>query len=404
MKRLLIFEPNTTSGIKIVNTAKNMGIYVIAVTSENLFKTIYPKNLKNNIDECVFCNFNNREENIKDIFKTVKNYGINGVVSGFEFFSDWAISLAHLLNVPTNNYKNVEVFRDKLLMSRLFKKYHIPSPKTFTISSSKSVKIQDFPILVKPSNNAGSFGVIKVNNKKELDLAIKNIKENDTEFPHGFKLNSKIICQEILVGPEISVEVIANKGQFHLLAFTEKITTKGKYSAELGHIIPAPIDKYKSFEILDNVFSAMRVMGFINGVAHAELIITNNGPRIIEIGARLPGDFIPDLLEKALGINEAKLYIESVMGNDINIKHTKEGFAGIKFITTNKKIKFKKISCTNQLSTDTSLLIYSKKGDIINPTHDNMSRIGHISTYSDSYLQLINKLNIESNKLFLESD
>lgn len=148
----------------------------------------------------------------------------------------------------------------------------------------------------------------------------------------------------------------------------------------------------------------MRVMGFINGVAHAELIITNNGPRIIEIGARLPGDFIPDLLEKALGINEAKLYIESVMGNDINIKHTKEGFAGIKFITTNKKIKFKKISCTNQLSTDTSLLIYSKKGDIINPTHDNMSRIGHISTYSDSYLQLINKLNIESNKLFLESD
>ena len=50
MKRLLIFEPNTTSGIKIVNTAKNMGIYVIAVTSENLFKTIYPKDLKNNID------------------------------------------------------------------------------------------------------------------------------------------------------------------------------------------------------------------------------------------------------------------------------------------------------------------------------------------------------------------
>ncbi|CAI2580631.1 hypothetical protein AKUG0417_04680 [Apilactobacillus kunkeei] len=46
MKRLLIFEPNTTSGIKIVNTAKNMGIYVIAVTSENLFKTIYPKDLK----------------------------------------------------------------------------------------------------------------------------------------------------------------------------------------------------------------------------------------------------------------------------------------------------------------------------------------------------------------------
>ncbi len=45
------------------------------------------------------------------------------------------------------------------------------------------------------------------------------------------------------------------------------------------------------------------------------MILTSTGPKIVEVGARLPGDYIPNILLDATGINEAELYLKSSFGD-----------------------------------------------------------------------------------------
>lgn len=399
MKKILIIEPNTTAGIEIVKTAKEKNLEILAVTSKQVFINEYPNDLKEAIDDFIFCDFENKQREINKIVNVSKKKGVNGVVSGFEFFSDWAVLIAKKLNLPTNDSENIDAFRDKLEMSKLFKDNNIPSANTKVISKDDDINYVSFPCIVKPSKNAGSFGVVKVNNTNDLLNAIKIIRNNDVEFPHKFPLNSSILCQEILEGPEISVEVIASKGRYSLITCTQKITTSGEYFAEVGHIVPAPIDKLENQHVVDTVFSAMRVLGFSNGVAHAELILSDDGPKIIEIGARLPGDFIPNLINKSLDINEASLYLDVALGNEIQIYPKQGKFVGIKFLTTNKKMYFDKVKTISPLASDTEMKIYLKKDDFVDKSHDNMSRVGHIITESNGYLRLLYKINNEYSKI-----
>lgn len=76
----------------------------------------------------------------------------------------------------------------------------------------------------------------KVNTPAELQEIACIISKNDKEFPHGFQLKSDLLVQEILDGPEFSVEVISFNGMVHVLCITDKITTHGDFCRSRSHI------------------------------------------------------------------------------------------------------------------------------------------------------------------------
>ena len=60
----------------------------------------------------------------------------------------------------------------------------------------------------------------------------------------------------------------------------------------MGHIQPAELDEKQKADISDVVKRAIDALGLDNCAAHTELMMTKTGPKIIEIGARLGGDYI----------------------------------------------------------------------------------------------------------------
>ncbi|WGN89477.1 ATP-grasp domain-containing protein [Ligilactobacillus faecis] len=398
-KKILLLEPNTTAGRLLLSTAKSLGLYVVAVTQENVYQG-YDRKLQNELDEVWKIDFSNFDTAQKEIVKLSKKKGVDGVVSGFEFFSDLAVKIASELQLPTNDLDFAEAYRDKYLMAKVFESSKVPCAKTMVIENKKFLSSVKFPVIVKPSKNAGSCYVQKVENLEELQNAYEFIEKNDNEFPHGFPLRSKVIVQEILEGPEFSVEVVVSQGKVSVLCVTDKQTTYGRYFAEVGHIVPSCVDPQNNSSLQTVAVAAIQALHVTNGVAHVEIILTTDGPKVVEVGVRLPGDYIPNIIFNATGINEAELYLKIALGMDIEISRTKELFSGIKFIKNQRPGKIKKIVSDKKSASE--IKMYVKEGDEVEVSGDNISRLGHIINTSSCYRTVDQNLFYELRKMVIE--
>ncbi|MEH7331030.1 hypothetical protein V7085_26885, partial [Priestia megaterium] len=126
-------------------------------------------------------------------------------------------------------------------------------------------------------------------------------------------------------------------------------------------------------------FESIKALGLQNGVAHVELKFTEDGPKIIEVGARLPGDYIPELIEAALGIDQAEIYLKTTLGELVDVTPISNKYAAIRFITVSQEGVFQKLNFSiNQEDDNTFITQYIKQGEWVSPSTNNISRLGHV--------------------------
>ena len=114
-------------------------------------------------------------------------------------------------------------------------------------------------------------------------------------MPSMFKENSRngeIIVEEYMRGPEVSVETLAVNGKVTIVQITDKITTGQPHFVELGHSQPSSLSYEIQQQIRDITVAANEAIGIKDGPSHTEIIVTEKGPKIVELGARLGGDCI----------------------------------------------------------------------------------------------------------------
>ena len=97
---------------------------------------------------------------------------------------------------------------------------------------------------------------------------------------------------------------------------TQKYTTGSPHFIETGHLEPAPVTEQMIDQVKKVVFHALDSLLVENGASHSELKIDAQGRiRLIEIGARMGGDFIGShLVQLSTGIDFVKAVIDVAMG------------------------------------------------------------------------------------------
>lgn len=172
-----------------------------------------------------------------------------------------------------------------------------------------------FPSSSSRMENAASIGVSVVRSAAELPEAARLAQSQTHKTSHGLALDITLLAQEHVDGDEFSVETVISHGEIHHLTITEKLTTGGTSRAELGHTVPAESAPGVGEALYAAATAAIRALGLRNGVAHTEVKIGSGGaPKVIEVGARPPGDHIMRLVREALGIDEARAFLQTVLG------------------------------------------------------------------------------------------
>ena len=205
-------------------------------------------------------------------------------------------------------------------------KYHIPTAKygVFTqVEEAKAfLETVGIPCVVKADGLAAGKGVLICESKEEAQHAIEDILVDNKFGAAG----SRVVIEEFLVGQEVS-----------MLAFTDGKTIKPMVSAQdhkrifdgdqglntggMGAYSPAPIytDDIHAFvveHVLQPTVDAMAAEGRpFAGVLYAGLMLTADGPKVLEFNARF-GDpetqaILPrletDLVDIMLAVVEKRL-------------------------------------------------------------------------------------------------
>lgn len=273
----------------------------------------------------------------EEILKVAKKINPAGVISiASEVAAITVNYLADNLGLIGNNKYCSIVSTNKYEMRKVFLERNLPSPEFKFISKDEIANNKfkvfeigiNLPFIVKPVDRSGSRGVSKVENKQDIERAIKNA--IDESFGQG------IIIEEFVEGNEYSMEMISFEGKHYYLATTKKYTTGSPHFIETMHSEPSDIEDALLYKIIETIKNALDALDIKYGASHSEFKVDKYGNfKIIEIGARMGGDCIgSDLVKISNGNDFTKLVIDVSVGKKPILQETKinNNFACVKFI------------------------------------------------------------------------
>ncbi len=254
----------------------------------------------------------------KGVYEAAREFKADAIVTMATDMPMRAIAYASAkLGLKAIDYETAMRATDKALMIQALAEHNVPHPAFLILEQPNDVYAYfseiRYPCISKPTDSSGSRGVHKVNSEEELLQYL--------DYSSECGRSGAVIVEEFMQGQEISVEILCIDGKPHILAVTEKITTGAPYFVELGHTEPGrfDLDTYAAIERVSG--DACVAIGIKDGAAHVEIIITDEGPKIVELGARMGGDFITsELVPLSTGIDMMWLMLKIALDENIEIE------------------------------------------------------------------------------------
>ena len=158
-----------------------------------------------------------------------------------------------------------------------------------------------FPAIVKPSCQSGSVGVTAVKNEYERQKALVKVAD----------LNDIPIVQEFVSGKSVSIEAIGN-GRGACSYVTTEVVLDSNYDCKMVRCAPDILSPESDKIFRTACRKTAEAIG-LNALMDMEAIDTVNGPKILEIDARIPSQ-TPAAVEAGTGINLLKELAECKTG------------------------------------------------------------------------------------------
>lgn len=316
MKRLLIIGASILQLPAIIK-AKEMGLCVaVADYNPNAIGIPYADSY-----------FNVSTIDAEGVYYAAKGFQADGIMT---LATDMPMrSLAYAcekLGLVGITYDTAVKATDKGEMIKAFEANGVEHPFYRIAHAGKLARTDNlpFPLITKPTDNAGSRGVMLVHNREELERALSYSSENGR--------SGDVIVEEYMQGPEVSVEVMVSHGVPHILQITDKLTTGAPHFVEMGHSQPSGLSAETQEKIRDLASRAVLSVGIENGPAHVEIIVTKDGPKMVELGARMGGDCITThLVPFSTGIDMVESTIKIALREEPDLNRKFEKGSAIRY-------------------------------------------------------------------------
>lgn len=267
---------------------------------------------------------------------------------------------------------------NKAEMRKALQAAGVPAPKFFNVSNREeyfeAVKQFDASFIVKPVDSSGSRGVFEV-----TDITDRKLIEEAYDYCRPFSRVGDVIVEEYMSGPEVSVETVSIDGVCHVIQTTDKLTTGAPHYVEMGHSQPTRLSKETADRIAEVARNANKAIGIKNGPSHTEIIVTGEGPKVVELGARLGGDNIAThLVPLSTGVDMVECCIKIALGEEPDIEAKWSKGAAIRYFRQHAGIikEINGIEEAEKISGIRQISIVHNVGEEITDVIDSGSRMG----------------------------
>lgn len=187
------------------------------------------------------------------------------------------------------------------------KKNNIKTAKSILINKSRNISSEEiekelnFPLFVKANSSGSSYGISKVYNIKELEIAVKK----------SFEFDDEVLVEQFLNGKEVSVGVMNYENEIKVFGITEIITTndffdyEAKYEGKHKEVTPANINldlENKLKKEAKKIYEVLKLSGF----SRIDFIVENQLPYFLEINT-IPGMTEHSIFPKQIRLNNLNM-------------------------------------------------------------------------------------------------
>ncbi|MFD1146685.1 ATP-grasp domain-containing protein [Saccharothrix hoggarensis] len=188
-----------------------------------------------------------------------------------------------------------------------------------------------YPAILKPRGLGASLGVIKVEDEAQLRANFAFTEGARGPEPVVFDTDQPILVEEFVSGEEISVDSVVRDGRVTPLFVGRKVVGYHPYAEEIGHFVDAADPLLSDVELTEALQATHEALGFTDGITHSEFMLTDAGPKVIEVNGRLGGDMIPYLGLLATGVDPGLAAAGAATGLPADLEPQHWQVAGIRF-------------------------------------------------------------------------
>ena len=382
-KRILIIG----AGIEQVyayKLAKKLGIQVIG-TDINPYAPAFEFS-----DDKIFASTRDPVETWEGVEKFIKSKTISGVMTLANDVPYTVAYVANKLDLPSIPLESAKLASNKLDMKEKFLKDDIHVPDFCEIKTVKELKKKvsewKYPVIIKPIDNRGARGVLRITKEVDSDWAFREALNNSE--------SGRVILEKFIEGPQISTEGFVLNGKCYTVAFSDRnyeyLDKYSPYIIENGGNMPSKLPYNIIIEIKKMIQKAASSLGIENGPIKGDVVVDKYGkPYIIEIAARLSGGyFCTDQIPLATGVDLVKVTMLQALGEKIDknelvskckryvaIRYWFPKIGKLKSIPNIDEIKDEKFIYTAE--------IHKKPGEMIKSIQKHPDRLGFVISYCE---------------------
>ncbi|MEE1047855.1 MAG: ATP-grasp domain-containing protein [Clostridia bacterium] len=309
MKKLLILG-GARYALPVIEAAHNLGYYVI--TCDYL-----PNNIAHKYSD-EYCNVSIIDK--EAVLKVAQDLQIDGIMS---FACDpgvvTAAYVAEKMGLPhSGSYESVSILQNKARFRRFLSDngFNVPMAKGYTTieDALKDVDLYHWPVIVKPTDSAGSKGVTRVDKPEKLKESV--------EYALSFSHSNEFIIEDFLekVGHSSDTDSFSVDGKLKFVSFSaqrfdehcENPYTPSAYSW------PATISAEHQEELTGEIQRLLTLLDMKTSIYNIEVRECTDGKAyIMECSPRGGGNRLAEMLKYATGVDLITNSVRAAVGDEV---------------------------------------------------------------------------------------
>ena len=236
----------------------------------------------------------------------------DGEPDGIVAFSEPQVMAAALLqdtlDLPGPGLHAAVLSRNKALQRGRFAACGVRQPQYVVADDLRAVEswaAQRMPVIVKPLSMFGSDGVQLVADVDSYRAVARA------------RARERLLVETVIDGPEYSWEALVEEGCVRFENLTAKETSGPPSFVEVAHRTAVSLEPAAAAQVGELTSAVLGGLRMRSGLVHLEFRLAADGPTLMEVAVRMPGDYLMDLLGLTYGVDWFELAVRAAMGLEL---------------------------------------------------------------------------------------
>lgn len=233
--------------------------------------------------------------------------------------------VASKLGLPFTSVKSALFSNDKFSQRQACAKFGVMQPEFYKVrtpqDASEAAEKIGYPVVIKPVDSRGTFGITIVNDAKELF---------DAYFDAvSYSPSLTLICERFIEGELVTVDGFCFSNGHQSLTVASRKFAEGKKPVTKSVSYPSQHDDELKSLLLRNHQRVVEALGYDFGHTHGEYFVTkNNDIYLVECANRGAGVYTSSTINPLItGIDLNEIFLNQALGSDdFQIEHDKKNY------------------------------------------------------------------------------